>query len=50
MQEYPLQSLWLFMSVVKSTKSRRERRGTGILEQLKVSARYIYVMNINMIE
>lgn len=35
--EYPQQGLWLFMSVVKSTKSKREKRGRAILEQLKVS-------------
>ncbi|KAI0068558.1 hypothetical protein BV25DRAFT_1792048 [Artomyces pyxidatus] len=35
-QEYPQQSLWLFVSVVKSTKKIRESRGRAILDQLKV--------------
>ncbi|EJD01349.1 uncharacterized protein FOMMEDRAFT_111106 [Fomitiporia mediterranea MF3/22] len=35
LQEYPQQGLWLFVSVVQSTKSRREKRGRAILEQLK---------------
>ncbi|KAF9450926.1 hypothetical protein P691DRAFT_724995 [Macrolepiota fuliginosa MF-IS2] len=33
--EYPKQALWLFTSVVKSTKANRENRGRVILEQLK---------------
>jgi serine/threonine-protein kinase ATR len=37
LQEYPNQALWLFMSVVKSTKSMREQRGKQILDQLRVS-------------
>jgi len=36
MGAYPLQALWLFISVVKSTKSNRERRGRAILQQLQV--------------
>lgn len=36
MEEYPKQALWLFTSVVKSTKSGREQRGKQILDQLKV--------------
>ncbi|EIW76220.1 hypothetical protein CONPUDRAFT_158248 [Coniophora puteana RWD-64-598 SS2] len=32
---YPHQALWLFTSVVKSTKSAREERGRHILEKLK---------------
>ncbi|KAI5124851.1 hypothetical protein M0805_007285 [Coniferiporia weirii] len=35
LQEYPQQGLWLFMAVVKSTKSKREKRGRSILEQLR---------------
>ncbi|THH12376.1 hypothetical protein EW145_g35 [Phellinidium pouzarii] len=35
LQEYPQQGLWLFMSVMKSTKPKREKRGRVILEQLK---------------
>ena len=35
--EYPKQALWLFISVVKSTKSTRATRGKGLLERLKVS-------------
>ncbi|EGO27933.1 hypothetical protein SERLADRAFT_414152 [Serpula lacrymans var. lacrymans S7.9] len=34
-QEYPNQALWLFTSVVKSTKPNREQRGKAILDQLK---------------
>lgn len=37
MEEYPRQALWLFTSVVKSTKSNREKRGKQILDQLRVS-------------
>ncbi|TCD67266.1 serine/threonine-protein kinase M1 [Steccherinum ochraceum] len=37
--EYPKQALWLFTSVVKSTKQTRRERGTAILEKLKTSAR-----------
>ncbi|KAG6850186.1 hypothetical protein H0H93_016614 [Arthromyces matolae] len=35
LQEYPKQALWLFTSVVKSTKSNREQRGKSILSQLQ---------------
>lgn len=35
-QAYPLQALWLFTSVMKSTKSNRETRGRLILSQLQV--------------
>ncbi|KAF8961112.1 hypothetical protein BDZ97DRAFT_1664899 [Flammula alnicola] len=35
MQAYPNQSLWLFTSVVKSTKPNRQKRGKLILEQLR---------------
>ena len=35
-QEFPKQSLWLFASVVKSTKSTRSDRGRHILDKLKV--------------
>ncbi|KAG6832347.1 hypothetical protein H0H87_001811 [Tephrocybe sp. NHM501043] len=35
MQEYPKQALWLFTSVVKSTKPNREQRGKIILDQLR---------------
>jgi serine/threonine-protein kinase ATR len=38
MQQYPKQALWLFTSVVKSTKRHREQRGRQILEQLRVRA------------
>ncbi|KAI0938155.1 hypothetical protein AcV7_003428 [Taiwanofungus camphoratus] len=34
-QEYPKQALWLFASVVKSTKIQREQRGKAILEKLR---------------
>ena len=37
MQEYPKQALWLFTSVVKSTKQNREQRGKLILDQLQVN-------------
>jgi serine/threonine-protein kinase ATR len=36
LQEYPRQALWLFTSVVKSTKTNREKRGKQILDKLKV--------------
>lgn len=36
-QEYPNQALWLFTSVVKSTKPNREQRGWEILKKLQVS-------------
>ncbi|RDB19974.1 Serine/threonine-protein kinase atr [Hypsizygus marmoreus] len=35
MEEYPKQALWLFTSVVKSTKRNREKRGREILDQLR---------------
>ncbi|KAF5387623.1 hypothetical protein D9615_000714 [Tricholomella constricta] len=35
MEEYPKQALWLFTSVVKSTKPNREQRGRQILDQLQ---------------
>lgn len=35
-QEYPNQALWLFTSVVKSTKANREQRGKKLLQQLQV--------------
>ncbi|KAF8659134.1 hypothetical protein AX16_001904, partial [Volvariella volvacea WC 439] len=35
LQEYPKQALWLFTSVVKSTKSQRGQRGKQILDQLQ---------------
>ncbi|KAH8096675.1 hypothetical protein BXZ70DRAFT_1032531, partial [Cristinia sonorae] len=35
--EYPKQALWLFTSVVKSTKDMRRVRGTAILEKLKAT-------------
>ncbi|KAI6034535.1 hypothetical protein BKA83DRAFT_672562 [Pisolithus microcarpus] len=35
-REYPHQALWLFASVVKSTKANRETRGRTILEALQV--------------
>ena len=38
LQEYPKQALWLFTSVVKSTKPNREHRGKQILKQLQVTA------------
>ncbi|KAJ7130974.1 hypothetical protein C8R46DRAFT_1327841 [Mycena filopes] len=34
LEEYPKQALWLFTSVVKSTKSNREQRGKKILDKL----------------
>ena len=36
MEAYPEQALWLFMSVVKSTKENRQSRGRQILDQLGV--------------
>jgi serine/threonine-protein kinase ATR len=36
MEAYPKQALWLFMSVVKSTKENRQSRGRLILNQLAV--------------
>ena len=36
LQQYPKQALWLFTSVVKSTKRHREQRGRQILDQLRV--------------
>ncbi|KAG6866120.1 hypothetical protein C0991_008428 [Blastosporella zonata] len=35
MQEYPKQALWLFTSVIKSTKANRQQRGRTILDKLK---------------
>ena len=35
-REYPHQALWLFASVVKSTKPNREMRGRAILDALRV--------------
>ncbi|KAL4076264.1 hypothetical protein J3A83DRAFT_4357344 [Scleroderma citrinum] len=37
-REYPHQALWLFASVVKSTKANREARGRTILDALKCDA------------
>ena len=36
LEEYPNQALWLFTSVVRSTKQTREERGRLILDQLRV--------------
>ena len=36
LEEYPYQALWLFTSVVKSTKTDREARGRLILDKLRV--------------
>lgn len=36
LQDYPQQGLWLFTSVVKSTKPKREKRGKAIIDMLKV--------------
>lgn len=36
LRSYPQQGLWLFMSVVNSTRTKREKRGRGIIDQLKV--------------
>jgi len=36
--EYPKQALWLFISVVKSTKTTRATRGKRLLERLRVSS------------
>ena len=41
LQEYPKQALWLFMSVVKSTKAVREQRGRSILDRLRVGLKII---------
>lgn len=35
-EEYPKQALWLFTSVIKSTKENRAERGRIILSQLRV--------------
>lgn len=35
-EEYPHQALWLFMSVVKSKRAERERRGRQVIERIKV--------------
>jgi serine/threonine-protein kinase ATR len=35
--EYPKQALWLFISVVKSTKQIRATRGRKLLDRLRVS-------------
>ncbi|KAK7062299.1 Serine/threonine-protein kinase atr [Favolaschia claudopus] len=37
LEEYPKQALWLFTSVVKSTKKTREQRGKEILQKLTSS-------------
>ncbi|KAG6335950.1 hypothetical protein ID866_3139 [Astraeus odoratus] len=37
-REYPHQALWLFASVVKSTKANRQSRGRAILDALKARA------------
>ena len=37
LQEYPQQSLWMFVSAVKSNRDIRAKRGKAILEQLRVS-------------
>ncbi|KAJ7228144.1 hypothetical protein GGX14DRAFT_547392 [Mycena pura] len=34
LEEYPKQALWLFTSVVKSTKPNREQRGRNILDRI----------------
>lgn len=34
-KEYPKQALWLFTSVIKSTKSNRAERGRTVLDQLR---------------
>ncbi|KAL6309800.1 hypothetical protein BKA93DRAFT_723405 [Sparassis latifolia] len=39
-QEYPKQALWLFTSVVKSTKPQRADRGKLILDKLRVSVSF----------
>ncbi|TFK43883.1 hypothetical protein BDQ12DRAFT_199518 [Crucibulum laeve] len=39
LMEYPKQALWLFVSVVQSTKSARQQRGRQILNQLKSNPR-----------
>jgi serine/threonine-protein kinase ATR len=36
LEQYPNQALWLFASVVKSTKPKREARGRLILDKLRV--------------
>jgi serine/threonine-protein kinase ATR len=36
LEEYPRQALWLFTSVMKSTKPNREQRGRLILDKLRV--------------
>lgn len=42
LEEYPKQALWLFTSVVKSTKPTREERGRLILEKLRVGQLLAY--------
>ena len=43
MQAYPLQALWLFTSVIKSTKTNREARGRSILSQLQVCPDHLWI-------
>lgn len=42
--EYPKQALWLFISVVKSTKPTRATRGKKLLDRLKVSQALMFLM------
>ncbi|KAJ7581045.1 hypothetical protein C8J56DRAFT_793738 [Mycena floridula] len=39
-EEYPQQALWLFTSVIKSTKPQRQQRGVQLLEMLKSNPRF----------
>lgn len=41
-KEYPKQALWLFTSVMHSTKRTREQRGRDILEGLKVTSFFTF--------
>ena len=45
-EEYPHQALWLFMSVVKSKKPERERRGRQVLEKIKVKVAFGGLVNV----
>ena len=46
-KEYPQQALWLFVSVVKSTKVQRSQRGQEILDKLKVDMIHFAITSID---
>ena len=43
-EEYPKQALWLFTSVIKSTKDNRRERGRQILDRLRVNGCKFYLV------